>query len=67
MKIDSFGTGGARRRLRYHCDHHRPLTYRGRRSGEHVLEVHATDGRTYRLRLAPDDLLVLMEAAAGKP
>ena len=64
MEIVSWGTGGARRRKRFHCERHRPVKYKGRRLGDRVLEVQATDGRTYSLRLSPDDLLVLMEAAA---
>lgn len=55
---------GARRRPRDHCDRHRPVRYMGRRLGGRVLEVHATHGPTYSIRLSPEDLLVLMDAAA---
>ena len=62
MILTSHGTGGARRRLRVHCGASRDLVCRG--GGDAVLEVDATDGRTYRLRLSRDDWGVLMEAAA---
>lgn len=67
MKLESHGTGGARRRMRRHCDLHRPLTWRGRYgSGDLVFEVHGTDGRTYVLRLAPGDVAAVVEASASK-
>ena len=60
MILTSHGTGGARRRLRVHCGASRDLVCGG---GDAVLEVDATDGRTYRLRLSGDDWDVLMAAA----
>ena len=64
MKLASHGTGGARRRMRYHCREHRPLVYRGRFGDALVFEVHADDGRTYTLRLSADDVLALAQGAA---
>ena len=64
MKLASHGTGGARRRMRYHCREHRPLVYRGRSGDALVFEVHADDGRTYTLRLSADDVAALAQGAA---
>lgn len=64
MKLASHGTGGARRRMRYHCREHRPLVCRGRSGDALVFEVHADDGRTYTLRLSADDVLALAQGAA---
>ena len=47
MKLASYGTDGARRRMRYHCREHRPLTYKGRYGDDLVYEIHGDDGRTY--------------------
>ena len=62
MKLASHGTGGARRRMRYHSRVHRPLVYCGRSGDGLVFEAHGTDGRTYILRLDADDVLALVEA-----
>lgn len=68
MRLASHGTGGARRRLRWHSRAHRPLTYRGRhgKAGEpgteFVFEVHGDDGRTYVLRLDAGDVDALQGA-----
>ena len=62
MKLASHGTGGARRRMRYHCREHRPLAYRGRSGDGLVFECHGTDGRTYTLRLSGDDALAVLQA-----
>ena len=64
MKLASHGTGGARRRMRYHCQEHRPFVYRGCSGGDWVFECHGTDGRTYTLRLSGDDVAALAQAAA---
>ena len=64
MKLASHGTGGARRRMRYHCREHHPLVYRGRSGDSLAFEVHADDGRTYTLRLFADDFEALAQAAA---
>ena len=53
MKLASHGTGGARRRMRYHSREHRALVYRGR-AGD--------DGRTYVLRLNAGDVDALRAA-----
>ena len=65
MKLASHGTGGARRRMRYHCREHRPLVYRGRSGDALVFECHGTDGRTYTLRLSADDVAAVAQAAAA--
>ena len=65
MKLASHGTGGARRRMRYHCREHRPFVYRGRSGGDWVFECHGTDGRTYTLRLSADDVAAVVRAAEG--
>ena len=62
MKLTSHGTGGARRRMRYHCREHRPLVYRGRYGEDLVFEVHATDGRTYSMRLDTGDVAAVAQA-----
>ena len=63
-RIVSWGTGGRRRRLRVHCEGGRArAAYRGHDAA--VLEVAATDGRTYRLRFSRDDLGVLMASVTG--
>ena len=62
MKLASHGTGGARRRMRYHCRAHRPLVYRGRSGDGLVFEVHADDGRTYTLMLDAGDVDALQAA-----
>lgn len=66
MKVESHGTGGARRRMRYHCREHRPFVYRGRSGDALVFEVHADDGRTYTLRLSGDDVAAVVRAAEAK-
>ena len=65
MILTSHGTGGARRRLRVHCDPDRALVYRGRDREERVFEVQATDGRTYRLSLGA--AAVAAAVVAGAP
>ena len=72
MKRASHGTGGARRRMRYHSREHRALTFRGRAGDGLVFECHGTDGRTYTLRLSLDDVEAVVEAiqalrAAARP
>ena len=62
MRLASHGTGGARRRMRYHCRAHRPLVYRGRSGDGLVFEVHADDGRTYTLMLDAGDVAALQAA-----
>ena len=62
MKLASHGTGGARRRMRYHSREHRALTFRGRAGDGLVFECHGTDGRTYTLRLSLDDVEAVAEA-----
>ena len=62
MKLASHGTGGARRRMRYHSREHRALVYRGRSGDGLVFECHGDDGRTYILRLDADDVLALVQA-----
>ena len=56
MKLASWGTGGARRRLRWHSQEHRPLRYRGKYGEELVFEAHGADGRTYSITLEPADV-----------
>ena len=62
MRMSSLGTGGARRRHRWHAGEHRRLAYRGRHGeqggpgAEWVFELHADDGRTYILRLNAGDV-----------
>ena len=66
MILTSHGTGGARRRLRVHCEADRALAFRGRTgSGALAFEVPGTDGRTYRLLLSEADVAAAM--AAGAP
>lgn len=65
MRLVSWGTDGERKRLRAHCSASRDLVYRGLCGGDAVLEVQATDGRTYSMSLSAADLRVLMEAAAA--
>ena len=68
MKLASYGTGGARRRMRWHSGEHRPLVFRGRRGRkgepgeEWLFEVHADDGRTYTLMLDAGDVDALQAA-----
>ena len=62
MKLASHGTGGARRRMRYHSREHRPLVYRGRSGDGLVFECHGTDGRTYTLMLDAGDMDALRAA-----
>ena len=62
MKLASHGTGGARRRMRYHSREHRALTFRGRSGDDLVFECHGTDGRTYTLMLDAGDVPALAEA-----
>lgn len=62
MKLASHGTGGARRRMRYHSREHRALTFRGRSGEDWVFEAHADDGRTYVLRLSAGDVDALQAA-----
>ena len=63
MRLESYGTGGARRRIRYHCDEHRALGYRGTWGGDGVFEVHADDGRTYTLQLTEADMAEVAKGA----
>ena len=62
MKLASHGTGGARRRMRWHSGEHRALTFRGRSGDGLVFEVHADDGRTYTLMLDAGDVDALRAA-----
>ena len=62
MKLASHGTGGARRRMRYHSREHRALVYRGRSGDGLVFECHGTDGRTYTLMLDTGDVDALRAA-----
>ena len=63
MRLESFGTAGARRRIRYHCNADRPLEYRGTFGGDAVFQVHADDGRTYTVTLTEADMA---EVAKGR-
>ena len=61
MKLASHGTAGARRRMRRHCDEHRPIQHPARQEGGGVVfRVDATDGRTYQVRLSAGDVDELM-------
>lgn len=68
MRLASHGTGGRRRRMRWHSGEHRRLTYRGRygRPGgpgeEWLFECRGDDGRTYTLMLGVGDMDALREA-----
>ena len=62
MKLASHGTGGARRRMRYHSREHRALIFRGRSGDGLVFECHGTDGRTYALVLDAGDVDALQAA-----
>lgn len=72
MKLASWGTAGARRRLRWHSRKPGTLRYRGlyRGRGDNpdslVFEVDADDGRTYRIDMSPDDAAVVVEAEADR-
>ena len=66
MRLTSHGTGGARRRLRYHSERHRALTWSGLSLGDLVFEVHADDGRTYTLKLDDADVAEVVRGAAEK-
>ncbi len=66
MKLASHGTGGARRRERWHCDQHRPLEYRGRDGDALVYHVLGTDGRTYVLTLNAGDVEAVAERASSQ-
>ena len=65
MLLESYGTAGARRRARYHCDHDKPVEYRGTFAGFAVFLVHATDGRSYELSLSADDMAAVAKGAAA--
>ena len=72
MRLASFGTAGARRRLRWHAREPAPLRFRGLYRGRAgnpdslVFEADAGDGRTYRLDLDPADAAVVVEADADR-
>ena len=66
MKLASHGTGGARRRMRWHSRAHRPLAYRGRSGDSLVFECHGDDGRTYILRLDAGDVDALRAAGVER-
>ena len=66
MKLTSHGTGGARRRMRWHSGEHRPLVYRGRSGDDLVFECHGTDGRTYTLMLDAGDVDALRAAGVER-
>ena len=63
MKLSSCGTGGARRRMRWHSREHRPLRCRGKYGEDLVFEAHGADGRTYVLRLSADDVAEVADRA----
>lgn len=56
MRLESYGTAGARRRIRYHCNANRPVEYRGLFGGDVLCRVDADDGRTYEIQLTAADL-----------
>ena len=66
MKLASHGTGGARRRERWHSREHRPLEFRGRYGDALVYHCHGTDGRTYVLTLAPVDVDAIAKRASNQ-
>lgn len=66
MKLTSHGTGGARRRLRYHSERHRPLTWRGLSLSDLVFEAHGDDGRTYTLKLNDADVAEVLRGREAK-
>lgn len=72
MRLASFGTAGARRRLRWHARDPAPLKYRGLYRGVRghpdslVFEADGSDGRTYRIEIDPDDAAVVVEAEADR-
>ena len=61
--LESYGTGGARMRIRYHCATPRALQFKGTFAGDAVLCVDADDGRTYRFTLSEADMA---EVAKGR-
>ena len=64
MRLESNGTGGARLRMRYHCNANRALEYRGTFGGvDAVFVVHADDGRTYTLQLTAADMATVAKGA----
>ena len=72
MRLSSWGTAGARRRLRWHSREPVTLRYRGLYRGVRghpdslTFEIDADDGRTYRLDLSPADAAVVAEADADR-
>lgn len=72
MRLSSWLTAGARRRLRWHSKAAVPLQFRGLyrcRAGNPdslVFEADCGDGRTYRLDLSPADVAIVVEADADR-
>lgn len=63
MMLESYEIGGDRQQRLQHCREHRPLTYYGRdANGDLMFEAHAPDRRTYVIRMAPDDMGMLVDA-----
>ena len=63
MRLESYGTAGARRRARYHCNEGRPLEYGGTFVVDAVFRLHADDGRTYELTLTEADMAEVAKGA----
>lgn len=63
MRIESWGTDGARRRVRYHCNADSPLIHRGSLGRHAVFECVADDGRTYEISMTEDDMRAVTKAA----
>ena len=56
MRLESYGTAGARRRMRYHVNADRTLTFRGTLCDTAEFTVTGDDGRTYEITLNPEDM-----------
>ena len=68
VRLSSYGTAGARRRMRWHSRKHVPLTFTGRYAGRKgapdllMFRADGDDGRTYELGLLPADVEVVTGA-----
>ena len=63
MRLESYGTAGARRRMRYHVNADRAIQFTGTFGDAAEFRVVGDDGRTYEVTLNPEDMAEVTKGA----